>query len=124
MPRPSIGSLPSMWRMWSGWVTRRSLITSDALLLNIDHHRTNNRFGTHHLINPDAAATAEILYDWIESMEIQWTKELATCVYTGLLTDTGGFRYSNTTPSVMKRRHACWSSASMPPGLRSKCWKP
>lgn len=81
----------------------RSLITSDALLLNIDHHRTNNRFGTHHLINPDAAATAEILYDWIESMEIQWTKELATCVYTGLLTDTGGFRYSNTTPSVMKR---------------------
>lgn len=80
-----------------------SLIASDALLLNIDHHRTNTRFGTHHLINPEAAATAEVLYDWIESMGVQWTKPLATCVYTGLLTDTGGFRYSNTTPSVMKQ---------------------
>lgn len=81
----------------------RSLIASDARLLNIDHHRTNNRFGTHHLINPEAAATAEVLYDWIESMGVEWTKPLATCVYTGLLTDTGGFRYTNTTPAVMKR---------------------
>lgn len=81
----------------------RSLVAPDARLLNVDHHRTNTRFGTHHLINPEAAATAEVLYDWIESMGIKWTKPLASCVYTGLLTDTGGFRYSNTTPAVMKR---------------------
>ncbi len=81
----------------------RTLIAPDARLLNIDHHRTNDRFGTHHLINPEAAATAEVLYDWIESMGVKWSKPLAACVYTGLLTDTGGFRYSNTTPAVMKR---------------------
>lgn len=81
----------------------RSLIAPDACLLNIDHHRTNNRFGTHHLINSEAAATAEVLYDWIESMGVEWTEPLAACVYTGLLTDTGGFRYTNTTPAVMKR---------------------
>lgn len=73
----------------------------DALILNIDHHPTNNGYGSTTLIKPDAAATAEILYDLIHAFGFQWTKEIATAIYTGLLTDTGGFRYSNTSPKVM-----------------------
>ncbi|UVI32544.1 DHH family phosphoesterase [Paenibacillus spongiae] len=72
-----------------------------AQLLNIDHHPTNDHFGTVNLIRTDAAATVEILYDLIEHAGIELDLDAATAVYTGLLTDTGGFRYSNTTPRVM-----------------------
>jgi phosphoesterase RecJ-like protein len=72
----------------------------NALLLNIDHHPTNDHYGTHNVIKPHAAATVEVIYELAEVMGIAWTKPLATCIYAGLLTDTGGFRYSNTTPEV------------------------
>lgn len=71
-------------------------------ILNIDHHPTNDHYGTIALIQAEAAATAEILFYLIEALEVTWTKQLADCIYTGLLTDTGGFRYSNTSPEVMK----------------------
>lgn len=71
-------------------------------LLNIDHHPTNDAYGTVNVIHPEAAATAQVLYDLVETCGLSWSKELATCIYTGLLTDTGGFRYSNTTPKVMQ----------------------
>ncbi|MDF2937409.1 MAG: bifunctional oligoribonuclease/PAP phosphatase NrnA [Paenibacillaceae bacterium] len=71
-------------------------------LLNIDHHPTNDGFGRVNLIRADAAATAEVLYDLGTLLSLGWTKPLADCIYTGLLTDTGGFRYSNTSPRVLK----------------------
>jgi len=71
-----------------------------ASLLNIDHHPTNDLYGTHNLVKPHAAATVEIIFELAETLGVEWTKELATCVYAGLLTDTGGFRYANTTPAV------------------------
>ncbi|MNK03045.1 Bifunctional oligoribonuclease and PAP phosphatase NrnA [compost metagenome] len=73
----------------------------NALILNIDHHPTNDAYGSVNLIHAKAAATAEILFDLIEFMGVQMTEDIATALYTGLLTDTGGFRYSNTTPKVM-----------------------
>lgn len=73
----------------------------DALILNIDHHPTNNGYGFVNLIKPDAAATAEILFDLLKTFEIEWDIDIATALYTGLLTDTGGFRYTNTSPKVM-----------------------
>ncbi|CAI8783920.1 bifunctional oligoribonuclease and PAP phosphatase NrnA [Brevibacillus sp. IT-7CA2] len=80
----------------------RSLFASCAALLNIDHHPTNDHFGTVNLVRPDAAATAEILFDVVEAAGVSFNEELALCIYTGLLTDTGGFRYSNTSPRVME----------------------
>lgn len=80
----------------------RSWFSTDLPLLNIDHHPTNDGFGTVNVIKPDAAATAEILYDLASMLGVNWEVALAECIYTGLLTDTGGFRYSNTTPKVMR----------------------
>ncbi|MWC26521.1 DHH family phosphoesterase [Paenibacillus sp. MMS18-CY102] len=71
-------------------------------LLNIDHHPTNDLFGSVNLVLPFAAATVEILYELLEQAAIQLDEPVATAIYTGLLTDTGGFRYSNTTPRVME----------------------
>lgn len=73
----------------------------DALIVNIDHHPTNNGYGLVNLIKPDAAATAEILFDLLKVFGIEWDIHIATAIYTGLLTDTGGFRYANTSPKVM-----------------------
>lgn len=79
----------------------KELFAEGAELLNIDHHPTNDGYGTVNLIVPNAAATAEILFDLIEYMGLELTEPAATAIYTGLLTDTGGFRYSNTSPKVM-----------------------
>jgi phosphoesterase RecJ-like protein len=72
-----------------------------AQIVNIDHHPTNNGYGAVNLIKPDAAATAEILFDLFKVFGVEWDIDIATAIYTGLLTDTGGFRYSNTSPKVM-----------------------
>ncbi|MBB6732898.1 DHH family phosphoesterase [Cohnella zeiphila] len=74
----------------------------DAELLNIDHHSTNDAYGRTNLIVPDAASTTEIVFRLIERMGISLDPAAATALYTGLLTDTGGFRYANTSPDVLK----------------------
>ncbi|WP_434751650.1 DHH family phosphoesterase [Paenibacillus amylolyticus] len=79
----------------------RHYFEEDAMILNIDHHPTNNGYGAVNIIKSDAAATAEILFELLELFNITWDKDIATAVYTGLLTDTGGFRYANTSPNVM-----------------------
>lgn len=78
------------------------LFADDVKLLNIDHHPTNDAFGSTNLIRPDAAATVEILHDLIEQAGVTFDTDCATAIYTGLLTDTGGFRYSNTSSRVME----------------------
>lgn len=79
-----------------------NLFADDVEILNIDHHPTNDHFGKANLILPTAAATVEVIYDLMKDMGISLTDEIAACIYTGLLTDTGGFRYSNTSSKVMR----------------------
>lgn len=82
--------------------TVKKRFAEDVHILNIDHHATNDRFGSSNLVDEQAAATVEVLYDLCEHMKIPFTHELNVCIYSGLLTDTGGFRYANTTPKVMQ----------------------
>lgn len=77
------------------------LIASDASILNIDHHKTNDFFGTANLVDLQAAATCQIVYKISREMEAELSLDAANCLYTGLVTDTGGFRYSNTSEEVM-----------------------
>ena len=80
----------------------RTLFTAEITpLLNIDHHPTNNEFGTLNIVRSHAAATVEIIYDLIKYANLTPNLPCAIALYTGLLTDTGGFRYSNTSPEVM-----------------------
>jgi phosphoesterase RecJ-like protein len=66
------------------------------MLINIDHHVSNTGFGHFQLIDTNACATAEIVYRLIDALEIPFDKAIATSIYTGILTDTGSFRFSNT----------------------------
>lgn len=73
----------------------------DSVLVNIDHHRTNDHYGKINLIDSTAAATVQILYSIAKKINISLDTSLSTALYAGLITDTGGYRYSNTTPDVM-----------------------
>ena len=71
-------------------------VASEATLVTVDHHPDNEHFGKLNIVYPDASSTAEILFDLAQALNLKLTGELATQLYTGLLTDTGGFRFSNT----------------------------
>ena len=72
------------------------------LVVNIDHHSTTELFGTINWIDSTAAAVGEMIYNLCKAMGVRVTKEIAECVYTALLTDTGSFHYSNTTERTFK----------------------
>lgn len=68
--------------------------------LNLDHHPGNDGFGTHNLLEPTAASTTQILYEIFEAGGLPVDAEVGTALYVGLVTDTGRFQYSNTTPAA------------------------
>src|SRR3989440_5042284 len=71
-------------------------------VVNIDHHSTTELFGTINWIDSTAAAVGEMIYNLCKATGVRVTKEIAECVYTALLTDTGSFNYSNTTDRTFK----------------------
>ncbi|MEE4608973.1 MAG: DHH family phosphoesterase [Desulfobacteraceae bacterium] len=71
-------------------------VAAVPVVVNIDHHVTNEAFGAFRLVDPDACATTEIIYRLIREMSVPIDKIVATAIYTGIFTDTGSFRFSNT----------------------------
>lgn len=72
---------------------------------NIDHHKTNDAYGDHVIINHQASATGEIMFDlwhalFHKPLEAPHARDIATCLYTAICTDTGNFSYNNTTPAT------------------------
>lgn len=78
------------------------LVGRAPVVVCIDHHRTNEGFGTINLVDPDAAATAELALRLIDRMGGDLDGDVAACLYAGLVTDTGRFQYENTTPEVLR----------------------
>lgn len=75
---------------------------SDLPLLNIDHHVTNDGFGTVNLVDGEAVSTTMILYWLIRHLGLSLDPSLAVCLLTGLVTDTRGFRTSNVTADTLR----------------------
>ena len=75
-----------------------ALNTRGVPILNIDHHRSNDRFGTDNWVVPDASSCAEMVYTLYKKARVSIDEVTALLLYVGILTDTGSFRYSNTTP--------------------------
>lgn len=72
-------------------------VNSDTTIFNIDHHITNKEFGTYNYIRPRAAACGEVVYDIFKYFKLPLNREEATALYVTIATDTGSFKYSNTT---------------------------
>lgn len=71
-------------------------------IICIDHHISNDKFGTLNVIDPKETSTTSLLYKFFDSQNIEITPDMATCLLNGIYTDTGSFMHSNTTPSTMK----------------------
>jgi len=74
-------------------------IAADELIV-LDHHASNTRFGSINLVDPTAAATAVLASNLIDRLGISLTEPIALGLYAGLVTDTGSFKFSSTTPRV------------------------
>jgi phosphoesterase RecJ-like protein len=72
------------------------LNTGSKTLLNIDHHISNERFGDVNWVDPHASSCSEMIYRLYKELRVPLDKNSATSLYVGMLTDTGSFRYSNT----------------------------
>jgi phosphoesterase RecJ-like protein len=80
----------------------RDPIEQAKLVVDVDHHHDNSRFGDVNMIVADASSTVEMVRDVLRELGVSLTPEIAEALYVGLVTDTGRFQYSNTTPKALR----------------------
>lgn len=69
-------------------------------VINIDHHISNSKYGDINYVDTMASATGEIVYNLLKSLDVVMDTDIAKCLYTAIITDTGSFKYSSTTAST------------------------
>ena len=84
------------------WRRTRRCSSSAPLTIDIDHHHDNSRFGDVNLVVGDASSTGEVLRDLFAELGVELTPEIAEALYIALVTDTGRFQYTNTTPKALR----------------------
>lgn len=90
-------SLPRLGAVYTAWESHFAALP----ILNLDHHRTNTRFGQVNLVDTTAAATVEIAHELLDRLQVELTQAAATALMTGLVTDTLGFRTESVTPRTL-----------------------
>ncbi|MDX6387078.1 MAG: bifunctional oligoribonuclease and phosphatase NrnA [Gaiellaceae bacterium] len=111
-------ALDDLQRRWPDDVSERVLLAVDCanesriadpevlgrvpLSLDVDHHHDNTRFGRINLIVADASSTGEVLRDVFRELDVELTPDIAEALYIALVTDTGRFQYTNTTPKALR----------------------
>ena len=82
--------------------TALEILQAAKVSIAIDHHASFTGFGTIHLVDPGAAATAELVLEFIDRLEVELTSEIASAIYAGLSTDTGSFKFQSTTAHTLR----------------------
>lgn len=99
------------------------LFRNAKITANIDHHISNTKFADINLIISDASACGEILYRLIGDLNINLTKEIATNLYTAMLTDTGGFKFENTKPNTLEVCAKLIEAGANPSQIYKECYE-
>ena len=86
-------------------------------VINIDHHTGNTMYGALNWFDESAAACGEMVFDLVRALGVPMTLEIATHVYVAVLTDTGGFHYSNITPRTFEICRACTEAGVNPAAI-------
>jgi phosphoesterase RecJ-like protein len=110
--------LGDLRRRWPDDVAERVLLAVDCanesriadpevlgrvpLSIDVDHHHDNTRFGRLNLVVADASSTGEVLRDLFRELDVELTPDIAEALYIALVTDTGRFQYTNTTPKALR----------------------
>lgn len=77
-------------------------VKSSKIVASVDHHATNTHFADINWVNTEAAATVEMVASIIRGLGVEYDADIATCLFAGLSTDTGSFRYSNTSADTFR----------------------
>ena len=75
----------------------KNLIKDKTKVVNIDHHITNSFFGDVNIVDAKASSASEIVFEYFKKVKFELNKNIAVWLYAGIMTDTGSFRYENTT---------------------------
>lgn len=92
-------------------------VRSAPRILNIDHHAAGAAFGDVRLIDATAASTSELVFRLLQTLEIPLTPDIAACLFTGVTTDTGGFRFANVTPATLQTAAALVAAGAAPAAI-------
>ena len=90
------------------------LIERAGRIVDIDHHVLSGAFGDIQVLDSQAASTSEIVYALLEALGLPITPEVATCLFTGVITDTGSFRFQNVTPNTFHVAAALLNAGAPP----------
>ncbi len=100
----------------------RNIFDNVKMTINIDHHKTNNGYAKLNWVVGNASSAGEVLYDIFKSKNILVSKEMADCLYVSILTDTGGFRYENTSSKTLKIASELIELGANNADLAKKCY--
>ena len=99
------------------------LFDKAKLSINIDHHKTNPGFGDYQIINQDASSCGEVLFDIFKSENWTIDKDSAICLYTAIMTDTGNFRFENTSSSTLRAAADLVDAGANPNYIYKMCYE-
>ncbi|HXD19706.1 MAG TPA: bifunctional oligoribonuclease/PAP phosphatase NrnA [Vicinamibacterales bacterium] len=88
-----------------------------GFVINIDHHLGNTAYGALNWFDASAAACSEMVFDLVKELAVPLTREIATHVYIGIITDTGSFHYSNISPRTFDICRQCVEAGIDPPAI-------
>jgi len=91
--------------------------------MNIDHHKTNINFGDINFVNGNACCAGEVLFDILKENNCKIDIDTATCLYVAFLTDTGGFRYENTTANTLMKSAKLIEFGAKPAEIAKYCYE-
>ncbi len=91
--------------------------------VNIDHHKTNPGFGDYQIIEPDASSCGEVLFNYFKENGWKIDKDSAICLYTAIMTDTGNFRFENTSSSALRAAADLVEAGANPNFIYKKCYE-
>lgn len=92
-------------------------------LINIDHHISNQWFGTFNWVMPEAVATGEMVYSLIVLLGVAIDKAIATALFTAITTDSGSFRYDNTRPQSLQVGASLLEAGADLAAIREQLWE-
>ena len=91
--------------------------------VNIDHHKTNPKYADYNLIEPEASSCGEVLFNYFKKNNWEITEDAAICLYTAIMTDTGNFRFENTSPNALRAAADLVEKGANPNKLYKLCYE-
>ena len=101
----------------------RVLFDKAKCKINIDHHKTNPRYGDYQIIDAEASSCGEVLFNYFKDNNWEITEDAAISLYTAIMTDTGNFRFENTSPNAMRAAADLIEKGASPNKLYKLCYE-